>query len=52
MDFTFTRAMMKAKKANPIKFESNWSKKSKEICTKSVQLELGFQPMHQLVFGA
>ena len=34
MDFTFTRAMMKSKKANPIKFESNWSKESKEICTK------------------
>ena len=35
MDFTFTRAMMKLKKANPIKFKSNWSKESKEICTKS-----------------
>ena len=34
MDFTFTKAMMKSKKANPIKFESNWSKESKEICTK------------------
>ena len=36
MDFTFTRAMMKSKKVNPIKFKSNWSKKSKEICTKSM----------------
>ena len=35
MDFTFTRAMMKLKKTNPIKFKSNWSKESKEICTKS-----------------
>ena len=35
MDFTFTRAMMKSKKANLIKFESNWSKELKEICTKS-----------------
>ena len=35
MGFTFTRAMIKLKKANPIKFKSNWSKKSKEICTKS-----------------
>ena len=35
MDFTFTRAMMKSKKANPIKFESNWRKESKKICTKS-----------------
>ena len=35
MDFTFIRAMMKLKKANPIKFKSNWSKESKEICTKS-----------------
>ena len=35
MDFTFTRAIMKLKKANPIKFESNWSKESKDICTKS-----------------
>ena len=35
MDFTFTMAMMKSKKANPIKFESNWSKESKDICTKS-----------------
>jgi len=35
MDFTFIRAIMKLKKANPIKFESNWSKKSKEIYTKS-----------------
>ena len=31
----FTRAMMKSTKANSIKFESNWSKESKEICTKS-----------------
>ena len=35
MDFTFTRAMMKLNKTNPIKFKSNWSKESKEICTKS-----------------
>ena len=35
MDFTFTRAMMKIKKTNPIKFKSNWSKESKEIFTKS-----------------
>ena len=35
IDFTFTRAMMKLKKINPIKFESNWSKESKKICTKS-----------------
>ena len=35
MDFTFTRAMMKLKKANSIKFKSNWSKESKETCTKS-----------------
>ena len=35
VDFTFTRAMMKLNKANPIKFKSNWSKQSKEICTKS-----------------
>ena len=35
MEFTFTRAMMKLKKANPIKFKSNWSKESKEICIKS-----------------
>ena len=35
MDFTFTIAMMKLKKANPIKFESDWSKESNEICTKS-----------------
>ena len=34
MDF-ITRAMMKLKKANSIKFESNWSKKPKEIYTKS-----------------
>ena len=31
MDFTFTRAMMKLKKANPIKFKSNWSKESKKF---------------------
>ena len=30
-DFTFTKAMMKLKKANPIRFKSNWSKESKEI---------------------
>ena len=35
MDFTFIRAMMKSKKANPIKFKSNWSKESKEIFIKS-----------------
>ena len=35
MDFTFTMAIMKLKKANPIKFKSNWSKEWKEICTKS-----------------
>ena len=35
MKFTFTRAIMKLNKANPIKFEFNWSKESKEICTKS-----------------
>ena len=35
MDFTFTMAVMKAKKGKPIKFESNWSKESKEFCTKS-----------------
>ena len=35
MDFNFSRAMMKSKKANPIKFKSNWSKESKEVCTKS-----------------
>ena len=35
MDFTFTMAMMQLKKANPIKFKFNWSKESKEICTKS-----------------
>ena len=35
MDFTFARAMMKLKKSKPIKFKSNWSKESKEICTKS-----------------
>ena len=34
MDFTFTRAMMKLNKVNSIKFKSNWSKESKEICTK------------------
>ena len=33
VDFTFTMAMMKLNKANPIKFKSNWSKESKEICT-------------------
>ena len=33
MDFNFTRAMMKSKKVNPIKFNSNWSKESKEIYT-------------------
>ena len=33
MDFNFTRAMMKSKKANPIKFKSNWSKESKEIAS-------------------
>ena len=32
MDFNFTRDMMKSKKANPIKFKSNWGKESKEIC--------------------
>ena len=31
----FYKAMMKLKNVNPIKFESNWSKESKEICTKS-----------------
>ena len=35
MDFTFTRAMMNLYKTNPIKFKSDWSKESKEICTKS-----------------
>ena len=35
MDFTFTRAVMKSKKDKPIKFESNWSKESKEFFTKS-----------------
>ena len=35
MDFTFIRAIMKLKMDNPIKFEFNWSKESKEICTKS-----------------
>ena len=34
MDFNFTRVMMKLKKDNPIKFEFNWNKESKEICTK------------------
>ena len=34
MDYTFTWAMVKSKKVNPIKFESNWSKESKEICTR------------------
>ena len=47
MDFTFTRAMMKSKKANPIKFKSNWSKESKENLHQiQVQFELGFQPAH------
>ena len=35
IDFTFTRAIMKLKKANPIKCESTWSKESKGICIKS-----------------
>ena len=35
MNFTFTRAMIKSKKVNPIKFKFNWNKKSKEIYTKS-----------------
>ena len=35
IDFTFTGAMIKLKKAIPIKFKSNWSKELKEICTKS-----------------
>ena len=35
MDFNFTRAMMKSKKANSIEFKSNWGKELKEICTKS-----------------
>jgi len=35
MNFTFTRVMMKSKQANQIKFESNWSKESNKICTKS-----------------
>ena len=34
VDFPFTRAMMKLKKANSIKFKSNWSNELKEICTK------------------
>ena len=34
MEFTFTRAMMKLKKANPIKFKFNWSNESNEIYTK------------------
>ena len=34
-EFTFTKAMMKLKKTNSIKFKSNWSKESKAICTKS-----------------
>ena len=40
MDFTFTRAVMKLKKANAIKFKSNWSKESKEICTKSKSIRI------------
>ena len=35
IDFTFTRAMVKLNKVNPIKFKSNWNKELKEICTKS-----------------
>ena len=35
MKFTFKRAIMKLKKANPIKFKSNWGKESNEICIKS-----------------
>ena len=31
MDFIFGRDMMKLQKANPIKFNFNWSKESKEI---------------------
>ena len=35
MEFIFTREIMKLKKVNLIKFESNWSKESKEIYIKS-----------------
>ena len=35
IEFTFKKAMMKLKKANSIKFKSNWSKESNEICIKS-----------------
>ena len=35
MDFDFRRVIMKLKNVNPIKFESNCSKESKEICYKS-----------------
>ena len=35
IEFTFKKAMMKLKKANSIKFKSNWSKESNEICTES-----------------
>ena len=51
MDFNFTRAMMKSKKAKPIKFKFNWSKESKKnLHLIQVQFRLGFQPVYKLVF--
>ena len=35
MDFIFIRAIMKLKMVNSMNYDSNWSKKLKEICTKS-----------------
>ena len=49
MDFTFTRAMMKLKKANLIKLEQGINGNLLQI---QVQFGLGFQPAHQLVFLA
>ena len=49
MDFTFTRAMMKLKKANLIKLEQGINGNLLQI---QVQFGLGFQPAHQLEFLA
>ena len=50
MDFTFTRAMMKLKKANPIKISPIGVRNQRKFAPNPSPIGIGFQPAHQLVF--
>lgn len=40
MDLTFTKAMMKLKKANQIKFKSNWRRNQRKFATNPSPIQI------------